>query len=58
MKASGCGEMAPCLIVWYYLQAWRAAALDYEDRFVGHLNTKTDIKEANYFGDANYIVAG
>lgn len=38
--------------------AWRAAALDYEDRFVGHLNTKTDIKEANYFGDANYIVAG
>lgn len=50
--------MAPCLIVWYYLQAWRAAALDYEDRFVGHLNTKTDIKEANYFGDANYIVAG
>lgn len=38
--------------------AWRAAALDYEDRFVGHLNTKTDIKEATYFGDANYIVAG
>ncbi|EAT49000.1 AAEL000008-PA, partial [Aedes aegypti] len=37
---------------------WRAAALDYQDRFVGHLNTKTDIKEANYFGDANYIVAG
>lgn len=38
--------------------AWRAAAFDYEDRFVGHCNTKTDIKEANYFGDSNYIVAG
>ncbi|XP_055637700.1 WD and tetratricopeptide repeats protein 1 isoform X2 [Toxorhynchites rutilus septentrionalis] len=38
--------------------AWRAAALDYKDRFVGHCNTKTDIKEANYFGDSNYIVAG
>ncbi|XP_055548241.1 WD and tetratricopeptide repeats protein 1 [Wyeomyia smithii] len=37
---------------------WRASALDYEDRFVGHCNTKTDIKEANYFGDSNYIVAG
>lgn len=37
---------------------WRAAALDYEDRFVGHCNSKTDIKEANYFGDSNYIVAG
>lgn len=38
--------------------AWRAAALDYEDCYVGHCNTKTDIKEANYFGDSNYIVAG
>ncbi|XP_058840274.1 WD and tetratricopeptide repeats protein 1 [Topomyia yanbarensis] len=38
--------------------AWRASALDYQDRFVGHCNTKTDIKEANYFGDSNYIVAG
>ncbi|XP_055605360.1 WD and tetratricopeptide repeats protein 1-like [Uranotaenia lowii] len=38
--------------------AWQSAALDYEDRFVGHCNTKTDIKEANYFGDSNYIVAG
>ncbi|ETN62216.1 wd and tetratricopeptide repeat protein [Anopheles darlingi] len=37
---------------------WRSNAADYEDRFVGHCNTKTDIKEANYFGDTHYIVAG
>ncbi|XP_050084716.1 WD and tetratricopeptide repeats protein 1 [Anopheles aquasalis] len=37
---------------------WRSNAVDYEDRFVGHCNTKTDIKEANYFGDKHYIVAG
>uniref|UniRef100_A0A182J123 WD and tetratricopeptide repeats protein 1 n=1 Tax=Anopheles atroparvus TaxID=41427 RepID=A0A182J123_ANOAO len=37
---------------------WRANSFDYEDRFVGHCNTKTDIKEANFFGDSNYIVAG
>ncbi|XP_052865980.1 WD and tetratricopeptide repeats protein 1 [Anopheles cruzii] len=37
---------------------WRSLAVDYEDRYVGHCNTKTDIKEANYFGDSNYIVAG
>ncbi|XP_058129120.1 WD and tetratricopeptide repeats protein 1-like [Anopheles ziemanni] len=39
-------------------KGWRAKATDYEKRFVGHCNTKTDIKEANYFGDSNYIVAG
>lgn len=34
-------------------------AKDYKDRFVGHCNTTTDIKEANFFGgDGNYIVAG
>lgn len=34
-------------------------ALDYAERFVGHCNTTTDIKEANYFGnDANFVIAG
>ncbi|XP_053680694.1 WD and tetratricopeptide repeats protein 1 [Anopheles nili] len=37
---------------------WRSMAMDYSQRYIGHWNTKTDIKEANYFGDANYIVAG
>uniref|UniRef100_A0A182R0J6 WD and tetratricopeptide repeats protein 1 n=1 Tax=Anopheles farauti TaxID=69004 RepID=A0A182R0J6_9DIPT len=39
-------------------QYWRETSIDYEQRFIGHCNTKTDIKEANYFGDSNYIVAG
>lgn len=33
-------------------------SIDYEQRYIGHCNTKTDIKEANYLGDSNYIVAG
>ncbi|XP_017468152.1 PREDICTED: WD and tetratricopeptide repeats protein 1 [Rhagoletis zephyria] len=38
---------------------WRSKAKDYSKRFVGHCNTTTDIKEANYFGnDGEYIVAG
>uniref|UniRef100_A0A336M2H1 CSON010588 protein n=1 Tax=Culicoides sonorensis TaxID=179676 RepID=A0A336M2H1_CULSO len=38
---------------------WRSTARDYKERFVGHCNTKTDIKEANFFGgDGQYIVAG
>lgn len=38
---------------------WRCKAKDYSQRFVGHCNTTTDIKEANYFGfDGHYIVAG
>ncbi|XP_068633873.1 WD and tetratricopeptide repeats protein 1 isoform X2 [Battus philenor] len=37
----------------------RAGALDYSRRFLGHCNTTTDIKEANFLGpDANYIAAG
>lgn len=41
------------------LQFWRNEARDYKRRFIGHCNTKTDIKEANYFGhDGEYIVAG
>ncbi|XP_026318879.1 WD and tetratricopeptide repeats protein 1 [Hyposmocoma kahamanoa] len=37
----------------------RKTALDYKHRFVGHCNTTTDIKEANFLGpDANYIAAG
>jgi len=29
---------------------WRTDACDYEQRFCGHCNTTTDIKEANFFG--------
>nr|XP_013189517.1 unnamed protein product [Amyelois transitella] len=37
----------------------RASALDYSQRFLGHCNTTTDIKEANFLGpDANFIAAG
>ncbi|XP_026748747.1 WD and tetratricopeptide repeats protein 1 isoform X2 [Galleria mellonella] len=37
----------------------RAAALDYSQRFLGHCNTTTDIKEANFLGpDANFVAAG
>lgn len=38
---------------------WRCKAKDYKERFLGHCNTTTDIKEANYFGyDGQFIVAG
>ncbi|XP_013417552.1 WD and tetratricopeptide repeats protein 1 isoform X2 [Lingula anatina] len=38
---------------------WREEAYDYTQRFCGHCNTTTDIKEANYFGcNGQYIVAG
>ncbi|KAI0228941.1 WD and tetratricopeptide repeats protein 1 [Lamellibrachia satsuma] len=38
---------------------WRNAAADYKQRFCGHCNTTTDIKEANFFGsNGQYIVAG
>lgn len=38
---------------------WRSLAQDYAERFVGHCNTTTDIKEASFFGnDGNYIIAG
>lgn len=34
-------------------------AKDYAQRFVGHCNTTTDIKEANYFGsDGSFVIAG
>ncbi|KAH7936681.1 hypothetical protein HPB49_002428 [Dermacentor silvarum] len=40
-------------------KAWRAVAFDYEQRFCGHCNTTTDIKEANFFGSAGqFVVAG
>ncbi|XP_075551890.1 WD and tetratricopeptide repeats 1 [Dermacentor variabilis] len=40
-------------------KAWRAVAYDYEQRFCGHCNTTTDIKEANFFGSAGqFVVAG
>ncbi|XP_055338801.1 WD and tetratricopeptide repeats protein 1-like [Paramacrobiotus metropolitanus] len=39
--------------------AWRTAAVDYERRFVGHCNTTTDIKEANFLGQSSqFIMAG
>jgi len=31
-------------------RTWRSTACDYEQRFCGHCNTTTDIKEANFFG--------
>ncbi|KAK0179561.1 hypothetical protein PV327_005302 [Microctonus hyperodae] len=37
---------------------WRHNTTDYKLRFCGHCNTTTDIKEANYFGNDRYIVAG
>ncbi|XP_055918043.1 WD and tetratricopeptide repeats protein 1 [Eupeodes corollae] len=38
---------------------FRSKAKDYHKRFVGHCNTTTDIKEANFFGrDGEFIVAG
>lgn len=34
-------------------------SLDYAERFVGHCNTTTDIKEANFFGNnGNFVIAG
>lgn len=37
----------------------RLDSFDYELRFIGHCNTTTDIKEANFLGeDGNYICAG
>lgn len=43
----------------FCLQYWRSRTLDYSERFVGHCNTTTDIKEANFFGnDTNYVIAG
>lgn len=46
-------------IIDHFLQTWRTNAKDYAERFVGHCNTTTDIKEANFFGaDGAFIVAG
>ncbi|XP_047531027.1 WD and tetratricopeptide repeats protein 1 isoform X2 [Vanessa atalanta] len=37
----------------------RSSALDYKCRFLGHCNTTTDIKEANFLGpEANFVAAG
>ena len=37
----------------------RSEASDYEQRYCGHCNTTTDIKEANFFGsNGQYVVAG
>ncbi|XP_015113743.1 WD and tetratricopeptide repeats protein 1 [Diachasma alloeum] len=42
-----------------YEQEWRRRAIDYKQRFCGHCNTTTDIKEANFFGsNGQLIVAG
>jgi len=37
--------------------ASRCGALDFRQRFLGHCNTSTDIKEANFFGNG-FVVAG
>lgn len=38
---------------------WRQHIKDYKERFVGHCNTTTDIKEANFLGeDGRFIIAG
>lgn len=43
----------------FNLKRWRGQALDYTERFVGHCNVTTDIKEANFIGnDGNYVIAG
>ena len=31
--------------------AWQSRAYDYNQRFCGHCNTTTDIKEANFIGE-------
>lgn len=37
----------------------RNTAIDFESRYLGHCNTTTDIKEANFFGpDGQFIIAG
>ncbi|RWS12151.1 WD and tetratricopeptide repeats protein 1-like protein, partial [Dinothrombium tinctorium] len=41
----------------YQEKEWTSQAFDFSERFCGHCNTTTDIKEANFFG-SNYIVAG
>ena len=35
---------------------WRTNAWDYDQRFCGHCNTTTDIKEANFFGRYNTLI--
>jgi WD and tetratricopeptide repeats protein 1 len=41
------------------LKFWRNTAKDYSQRYIGHCNTKTDIKEANFFGqNGELIIAG
>ncbi|GAU88282.1 hypothetical protein RvY_01014 [Ramazzottius varieornatus] len=38
---------------------WREAASDYRNKFVGHCNTTTDIKEAGFLGqNGEFIMAG
>ncbi|XP_063972224.1 WD and tetratricopeptide repeats protein 1-like isoform X2 [Diachasmimorpha longicaudata] len=42
-----------------YEQEWRRRTIDYKQRFCGHCNTTTDIKEANFFGsNGQFIMAG
>lgn len=61
-----CGRAPNVALTWYHglemsenEKYWRSGAKDYKERFVGHCNTTTDIKEANFFGnDSNYVIAG
>ncbi|XP_034937043.1 WD and tetratricopeptide repeats protein 1-like [Chelonus insularis] len=41
-----------------YEQEWRKRTIHHKLRFYGHCNTTTDIKEANFFGNDQYIIAG
>lgn len=38
---------------------WRSKATDFENRYCGHCNTTTDIKEANFWGpNGQFVMAG
>ncbi|ALC42227.1 hypothetical protein Dbus_chr2Rg1806 [Drosophila busckii] len=48
-----------CLYLTNTEYALRGSAKDYKQRYVGHCNTTTDIKEANYLGvNGEFIAAG
>ena len=48
-----------CFNVPHLGDIWQFNSQDYEKRYLGHCNIKTDIKEANFFGaDDEFIVAG
>ncbi|PIK40628.1 putative WD and tetratricopeptide repeats protein 1-like [Apostichopus japonicus] len=55
----GCSSPIRDVHVSEHERFFRSKAFDYQERFCGHCNTTTDIKEANFFGsDGQYIMAG